>query len=708
MVDIVRPRQAGRRLIAVVAVTCIVLGPGAVEARNVHPYDVQTGAAPSLDGSATLPFHARTIEPIADTPGSPDLAAPIPGSVGAISPPRGTLPAAPRTPALSFGSSTPSLQAPSTSASETPPDLRGTPGFAGIHACEYACGEPPDPWVAVGPWHVVQAVNQHIRIFARDGTVITTIPFSSFFAQPAGQIGGGFDPHLVYVSRIGRWIATEASFDCAAGHLRVAVSSGPDPTASWHRYAIDFPASLPDYPALGVTSDKVVISANQFAIQPSGASCSLGSFVGSTLDVLDVAQLNAGGTAQVGESAPSTGEFSWRPANGLSDGTAMHLVAEGATGDVLYGRVTGTNAGGNLVLTAVDLTLQGKLPGFAPPPAPSGATGFTSDTVDGRPTDAVWMNGTLWFVSTAGCVAAGSGTARDCVRAVALATGPGDPSVLQDFLIGGPDEDAFMGGIGLAQDGTVFIVFSLSTTGGFIGSVATIHYPVDPPNTYRVPLLPLHGGEATYDGARWGDYVGVAQDPTDPHRVWQGNEYADADGRWSTWISQLRGVFTDIGTTSFIDDIIWLSNAGITKGCTATTFCPDATVTRGQMAAFLVRALGLPGTATDYFTDDNGTLFESDINRLAAAGITKGCTPTTFCPDLSVTRGQMAAFLVRALGLPGTATDYFSDDNGTLFESDINRLAAAGITKGCTATTFCPDLSVTRGQMAAFLHRALG
>ncbi len=158
----------------------------------------------------------------------------------------------------------------------------------------------------------------------------------------------------------------------------------------------------------------------------------------------------------------------------------------------------------------------------------------------------------------------------------------------------------------------------------------------------------------------------------------------------------------------FNSDIVWLYNAGITKGCSVERFCPDDNVTRGQMAAFLDRALHLAPSATDYFSDDDGTSFEADINALAAAGITKGCTATTFCPDLSVTRGQMAAFLVRALGLPGTSTDYFSDDNGTLFESDINRLAAAGITKGCTATTFCPDLNVTRGQMAAFLHRALG
>lgn len=166
-------------------------------------------------------------------------------------------------------------------------------------------------------------------------------------------------------------------------------------------------------------------------------------------------------------------------------------------------------------------------------------------------------------------------------------------------------------------------------------------------------------------------------------------------------------VFTDISSSTFKNDILWLEASGITKGCSPTKFCPDDKVTRGQMAAFLVRGLHLPPTTTDYFTDDNASTFENDINALAKSGITKGCTPTKFCPNDNVTRGQMAAFMVRGLHLPAATKDYFTDDNGTTFEDDINRLAESGITKGCTPTTYCPDDDVTRGQMAAFLHRAL-
>jgi len=176
-------------------------------------------------------------------------------------------------------------------------------------------------------------------------------------------------------------------------------------------------------------------------------------------------------------------------------------------------------------------------------------------------------------------------------------------------------------------------------------------------------------------------------------------------------------VLTDIGGSIFAADIVWLANEGVTKGCNPPTndeYCPNDIVTRGQMAAFLVRFLGLTDSDPSIeFVDDDGNIFEADIEKLATAGITKGCNPPTnnqYCPNDNVTRGQMAAFLVRALGLTDSDPSVeFVDDNGNIFEADIEKLATAGVTKGCNPPAnnqFCPDDFVTRGQMAAFLHRA--
>jgi len=181
-----------------------------------------------------------------------------------------------------------------------------------------------------------------------------------------------------------------------------------------------------------------------------------------------------------------------------------------------------------------------------------------------------------------------------------------------------------------------------------------------------------------------------------------------------------RPQFYDSENSTFAGDILWLAIGGITMGCNPPAndlFCPNAAVTRGQMAAFLVRGLGLSESLDDPFIDDDGSIFEPSIEKLAAAGITMGCNPaegnTKFCPHDYVTRGQMAAFLVRALGYSNAGDgDLFLDDDGSIFEDAIDKLATAGVTKGCNPaegnTKFCPHSYVTRGQMAAFLHRALG
>ena len=219
-----------------------------------------------------------------------------------------------------------------------------------------------------------------------------------------------------------------------------------------------------------------------------------------------------------------------------------------------------------------------------------------------------------------------------------------------------------------------------------------------------------------------GGPVSAIRNGTQIRSLLNAHGFLDGGGavRTSPYISMIVDPpgFDDIIGNTFEADIEWAALVGVTKGCNPpdnTLFCPNDSVTRGQMAAFLNRYLDLPPASKDYFSDDNGTTFESDINRLAEAGITKGCNPPAndkFCPKATVDRGQMAAFLVRAFGLTaGLGADLFVDDNGSTFEADIDRLGTAGVTKGCNPPKndrYCPGQPVSRGAMAAFLHRADG
>jgi Tol biopolymer transport system component len=188
-----------------------------------------------------------------------------------------------------------------------------------------------------------------------------------------------------------------------------------------------------------------------------------------------------------------------------------------------------------------------------------------------------------------------------------------------------------------------------------------------------------------------------------------------AIGTVTVWV---HPAFADVPISNvFSADIVWLAEQGITRGCDPPDnmlFCPEDLVTRGQMAAFLVRALGLTDDGGgNLFVDDGTSVFEPDIDKLGASGVTRGCNPPLndrFCPAEVVTRGQMAAFLARAYNLSaGSQSDLFVDDNGSVFESDIDKLGATGVSKGCNPPDndrFCPNDPVSRQQMAAFLHRA--
>ena len=114
----------------------------------------------------------------------------------------------------------------------------------------------------------------------------------------------------------------------------------------------------------------------------------------------------------------------------------------------------------------------------------------------------------------------------------------------------------------------------------------------------------------------------------------------------------------------------------------------------GALLLLPVDAVSAGGT----FVDDDDSVFEADIEWLASEGITKGCNPPVndeFCPDSYVSRGQMAAFLVRAFGYTDTGGgDLFVDDDGSIFEADIDRLATAGVTRGCNPPVndkYCPE-----------------
>ncbi len=178
--------------------------------------------------------------------------------------------------------------------------------------------------------------------------------------------------------------------------------------------------------------------------------------------------------------------------------------------------------------------------------------------------------------------------------------------------------------------------------------------------------------------------------------------------RSTTFDVSMTPLFNDVPPDHpFAGEVVGLVELGITTGCSTVNYCPNQFVTRAEMAAFLVRALDLPAVGGDPYRDDNGHALEAEIASLASSGITSGCLATAYCPDRSVTRAEMAAFLVRGFNIASATGRPFTDVDGHFFEAEIASLASSGITSGCLTTSYCPNRPVTRGEMAAFLIRAI-
>ena len=173
--------------------------------------------------------------------------------------------------------------------------------------------------------------------------------------------------------------------------------------------------------------------------------------------------------------------------------------------------------------------------------------------------------------------------------------------------------------------------------------------------------------------------------------------------------------FTDVGEDKYYyDSVLWAYEQGITGGTSSTTFSPDDPCTRAQMATFLWRTAGSPDPvgAPHPFTDVPADAYYAKAVQWAYEnGITGGTSATTYSPDESCTRGQMATFLWRNAGSQAIAqtVNQFTDVPADAYYAKAVQWAyEQKITAGTSATTFSPDDPCTRAQMVTFLYRNFG
>ena len=167
--------------------------------------------------------------------------------------------------------------------------------------------------------------------------------------------------------------------------------------------------------------------------------------------------------------------------------------------------------------------------------------------------------------------------------------------------------------------------------------------------------------------------------------------------------------FTDVYESDYYyDAVLWAVENGVTNGTSATTFGPNMAVSRAQMVTFLWRAHGAPkATGTNPFTDVSTSDYYYDAVLWAVAnGVTNGTSATTFSPDMDVTRAQAVTFQWRAAGSPVVSGSSFGDvATDAYYVNAVTWAVANGITNGTGGNTFSPDVVVSRAQAVTFLYR---
>jgi hypothetical protein len=216
--------------------------------------------------------------------------------------------------------------------------------------------------------------------------------------------------------------------------------------------------------------------------------------------------------------------------------------------------------------------------------------------------------------------------------------------------------------------------------------------------------------------------LGVSSPPVRPALHWDASfaETLSTTGIKS-WSLHVGRTFDDVPPEHpFSLAVETLLHAGVTGGCGPSTFCPSASITRAEMAVFLLKALHgpawtpQPASGTVFSDVSAGSFAAAWIEELAREEITAGCGGGRFCPGTFVSRAQMAVFLLKALRgawwMPAPASgSLFSDVSaGSFAAAWIEQLAREEITGGCGGGRFCPSASTTRGQMAVFLTKTFG
>lgn len=358
----------------------------------------------------------------------------------------------------------------------------------------------------------------------------------AFFALPYDEYYWGAS--VASSTYRGRFVAVLPSFDdqvkgCAHGWLNVAVSSTGNPVDTWTRFRIPISGAYTDQVGIGVSDDKVVLTANEWSLDAGQPDCIGSTYVGARVRVIDWTDLIDKGTLTVRDvsPAPRTGYYSWVAASNVpgtsstAAGTTVQLVGDaniGGWGHLVHTTLTGSAKAGTAKIGAVtDLSTAASVRLLIGPPATIAAFPSGNGFQDERVVSAAWRSGRLWLSTNDACRLDPDPDYRACARFVGLDTSTSPATVVEDATFVEVERDTFLPLVGLSRSGTAYFTMS--------GSSAMAHETIAQYGTYRAAGQSIGGGPSEVkfqlggpllSSPFWGDVGSVVHDPGDPGAVW--------------------------------------------------------------------------------------------------------------------------------------------------------------------------------------------
>lgn len=424
----------------------------------------------------------------------------------------------------------------------------GTLGsFAGLDDTTWF---PPDCALAAGPQHVLAAVNSSVAFYRKTGgAAVLQRTLSAWFGNVVSQ-AKIFDPKALYDQHAGRWVLAAVALGTTTNTslFLLSVSKTSDPLGGWSNYALDATVdgdvqteNWADYPGLGVDAQALYLTANMFRFG--------GGFQYGKIRIIPKDGPYSGGAATFRDivnlkNAENSPAFTIQPCHTYGAPQVQYFVnslfpSPSVPTRTLLSLWSLTDPLGAATIVRRNVGVN---PYGLPPDAPQKGSSTPLDTGDVRVLNAVFRGGSVWLALTSRHDW-GTGTNLASIHwfQIDAATGV----IVQQGLYGAPGRHYSFPAVMPDGNGNLVIVFQRSGTTEFASLRTTGRLATDPLGRLQ-NSAELKPGAARYvklDGMsrnRWGDYLGIANDPTDNRAIWCHGGFAAGVNTWGTWVGAAR------------------------------------------------------------------------------------------------------------------------------------------------------------------------